>query len=62
MVKIFIAHSVVATVSGVMVAIVGFGILWHHLIPHHKRIRILQNESDFVIRTPEPVGELEKSL
>ena len=44
MVKNFIAHTSIASVSGLMLALVLFGIIWHFLIPHHKRVVIKQSD------------------
>jgi hypothetical protein len=41
MLKTLISHSCIAMVTSFMIALVSFGILWHHLIPHHKRKRIV---------------------
>lgn len=39
MVKKFITHTSIASMSSFMVALLTFGILWHYFIPHHKRTK-----------------------
>ena len=36
--KSMISLSAIASASGLMVGLIGFGIMWHFLIPHHKRV------------------------
>jgi hypothetical protein len=40
MLKTFITHTTIATMSSFLMAMVTFGIAWHFRVPHHKRIRI----------------------
>jgi hypothetical protein len=36
--KSMISLSAIASASGLMVGLIGFGIMWHFFIPHHKRV------------------------
>lgn len=51
--KSIISLSAIASVSGLMIALTSFGIMWHFFIPHHKRVVMLidqnQNEEELQV-------------
>ncbi len=46
MAKSMISLSAIASVSGLMVGLIGFGLMWHFFIPHSKRTKVLEPEGD----------------
>lgn len=44
--KSVISLTAIATVTGLMVALMAFGIMWHFLIPHNKRVAIIEDENE----------------
>jgi hypothetical protein len=42
--KSMISLSAIASASGLMIGLIGFGIMWHFFIPHHKRVEVLESE------------------
>ena len=58
MIKTFISHSAIASMSSFMFSLLAFGLLWHYLIPHHRRVKrtrdhnLLQGESML-----DPIGQ-----
>ncbi|HEX2956981.1 MAG TPA: hypothetical protein VHO70_09110, partial [Chitinispirillaceae bacterium] len=43
--KSIISLSAIASASGLMIALISFGIMWHFFIPHHKRVTKINNQS-----------------
>lgn len=39
MMKTFITHSAIASMSSFIIALITFGAAWHYWIPHHKRVQ-----------------------
>ncbi len=49
MLKVFITHTAIATMSSFMLALITFGILWHYFIPRHRRIKHVKKGMDLDI-------------
>lgn len=49
MLKTFITHSTIATMSSFIVSLITFGIAWHYWIPHHKRIQYCAENPQYIV-------------
>jgi hypothetical protein len=56
MLKKFITHTTIATISSSMIALVTFGIAWHFCIPNHKRKTHLPAAQEKIFSEQLPIG------